>query len=160
MPWSWCRSIATIVIFKMTLKSSEFATSILNYFKNKKLCARSSKKCAVHSFLLPKKSEFLRPWRSLVRDKSPDIVKNAEKVFSRPELSRKHVFEMSRLLPLGSGFLPPRTGLLSPRPAFLLPPVFAKIAFWCRRVAYKYKSCIRVAKIIWIFENHWIFEFK
>jgi guanylate kinase len=38
-------------------------------------------------------------------EKSPDIVNNAEKVFSRPELSRKQVLEMSRLLLLGSGLL-------------------------------------------------------
>jgi hypothetical protein len=53
MPWSWCRWIATIASFKMTQKSSEFATSILNYFKNKKMCAQSYKNRAVHSVLLP-----------------------------------------------------------------------------------------------------------
>src|SRR4051812_48065307 len=42
-----------IASFKMTPKSSEFATSILNYFKNKKMCAQSYKNRAVHSVLLP-----------------------------------------------------------------------------------------------------------
>jgi len=64
MPWSWRRWIATIASFKMTPKSSGFTLSILNYFKNKKLCACSSKKCAVHSFLLPKLCTLARPFTS------------------------------------------------------------------------------------------------
>jgi hypothetical protein len=61
--------------------------------------------------------DFVHPLPGLLRplvkvqggegSKSLDIVKNAEMVFSRPELSRKYVFEISRLLPPWRGLFAP-----------------------------------------------------
>jgi hypothetical protein len=80
---------------KRRFKSSTIARQTINANSRHKnaLSRRNYKWCLTILVKLYKGAA-----KVLAKGAKVDIVKNAEKVFSRPELSRKHVFEMSRLL--------------------------------------------------------------